>query len=188
MIKPPDLIGHISLDFRVGTVDTKDIIPVKPVIPFQRMRDAKARDAHEVTIMLPSHNTVRSFSFPFKWRYTHAIFPQSHLYIDEASNYSTEELLNDHTYFVQPLAAIKNGDVDPSSLKSKVSELQSEVDSLREQLCKAKDINDTMWDNIVKRLVSQVGDPEPPTNGVNESMEDQRRKKREKILESSSTR
>lgn len=113
---------------------------------------------------------------------------QSHLYIDEASNYSTEELLNDHTYFVQPLAAIKNGDVDPSSLKSKVSELQSEVDSLREQLCKAKDINDTMWDNIVKRLVSQVGDPEPPTNGVNESMEDQRRKKREKILESSSTR
>ena len=115
-------------------------------------------------------------------------FPQSHLYIDEASNYSTEELLNDHAYFVQPLAAIKNGDVDPSSLKSKVSELQSEVDSLREQLCKAKDINDTMWDSIVKRLVSQVGDPEPPTNGVNESMEDQRRKKREKILESSSTR
>ena len=65
MIKPPDLIGHISLDFRVGTVDTKDIIPVKPVIPFQRMRDAKARDAHEVTIMLPSHNTVRLFSFSF---------------------------------------------------------------------------------------------------------------------------
>jgi pre-rRNA-processing protein IPI3 len=66
MIKPPDLIGHISLDFRVGTVDTKDIIPVKPVMPFQRMRDAKARDAHEVTMMLPSYNTVRSFSFPFQ--------------------------------------------------------------------------------------------------------------------------
>jgi pre-rRNA-processing protein IPI3 len=66
MIKPPDLIGHTSLDFRIGTVDTKDIIPVKPVMPFQRMRDAKARDAHEVIIMLPSHNTVRLFSFPFQ--------------------------------------------------------------------------------------------------------------------------
>ena len=105
-------------------------------------------------------------------------FPQSHLYIDEASNYSTDELLNDHAYFVQPLAAIKNGDLDPASLKSKVSELESEVESLRDQLCKAKDINDAMWDNIVKRLVSQVEDPEPPTNGINESMEDQRRKKK----------
>ena len=60
MIKPPDLIGHISLDFRVGTLDTRDVIPVKPVMPFQRMRDAKARDAHEVTMMLPRYNTVRS--------------------------------------------------------------------------------------------------------------------------------
>ena len=66
MIKPPDLIGHISLDFRVGIADTKDTIPVKPVMPFQRMRDAKARDAHEVTMMLPSYNTVRSFPLPFQ--------------------------------------------------------------------------------------------------------------------------
>jgi pre-rRNA-processing protein IPI3 len=76
------------------------------------------------------------------------------------------------------LAAIRKGDLDPASLKTKVSELESEVESLREQLCKAKDINDAMWDNIVKRLVSQVEDPEPPTNGINESMEDQRRKKK----------
>ena len=76
MIKPPDLIGHISLDFRSGTVDTKDIIPVKPVMPFQRMRDAKARDAHEVTIMLPSHNTVCSFSFFFPMAiYSCCFFP-----------------------------------------------------------------------------------------------------------------
>ena len=115
-------------------------------------------------------------------------FPQSHLYIDEASNYTMEELLHDHAYFVQPLAAIKNGDPDPASLKSKVSELESEVESLREQLCKAKDINDAMWDNIVKRLVSQVEDPEPPTNGINESMEDQRRKKRDKLTFESASR
>ncbi|KAF8817499.1 pre-rRNA-processing protein IPI3 [Phlegmacium glaucopus] len=159
MIKPPDLIGHISLDFRVGTADTKDIIPVKPVVPFQRMRDAKARDAHEVTMMLPSHNT-------------------SHLYIDEASSYSTEELLCDHAYFVQPLAAVKNGDLDSASLKSKVSELESEVESLRGQLCKAKDINDAMWDTVVKRLVSQVKDPELPANGNNDGREDDQRRKK----------
>ena len=108
------------------------------------------------------------------------LIPQSHLYIDEASNYSSEELLHDHAYFVQPLAAIKNGDLDPTSLKSKVTELESEVESLREQLCKAKDINDAMWDNIVKRLVSQVGDPEPPTIGINENMEEQPRRKKGK--------
>lgn len=73
MIRPPDLIGHINLDLRVGTADTQDIIPVKPVVPFQRMRDAKARDAHEVTMMLPSHNTVRLFSSLFQLHYTHTI-------------------------------------------------------------------------------------------------------------------
>ena len=110
------------------------------------------------------------FYFLFNGTILIQFFPQSHLYIDEASNYSTEELLHDHAYFVQPLAAIKNGDLDPTSLKSKVSELESEVESLREQLCKAKDINDTMWDSIVKRLVSQIDDPEPPTNEIDESM------------------
>jgi pre-rRNA-processing protein IPI3 len=112
--------------------------------------------------------------------YTHtiSIFSQSHLYIDEASSYSTEELLRDHAYFVQPLAAVKNGDFDPASLKSKASELESEVESLRDQLCKAKDINDAMWDNVVKRLVSQIKDPELPANGNNESMEDDQRRKK----------
>ena len=73
MIKPPDLIGHINLDFRAGTADTRDVIPVKPVVPFRRMRDAKARDAHEVTMMLPSYNTVCSYSYPLQWHHTHAI-------------------------------------------------------------------------------------------------------------------
>ena len=57
MIKPPDLVGHISLEIQVGA-DTKDIIPVKPIFPFHRMRDAKARDAHEVNVMLPNHLSV----------------------------------------------------------------------------------------------------------------------------------
>lgn len=86
--------------------------------------------------------------------------------------------MRDHAYFIQPSAAVKNGNLDPASLKSKVSELELEVESLREQLCKAKDINDAMWDNVVKRLVSQVKDPEIPVNESNESVEDDQRRKK----------
>src|SRR5882757_1049045 len=54
MLKPPDLIGHISLSLNLGGFsDTKDVIPVRPVVPFHRMKDAKARDGHEVMMMLP---------------------------------------------------------------------------------------------------------------------------------------
>ncbi|KAF8159611.1 WD40-repeat-containing domain protein [Crassisporium funariophilum] len=161
MIKPPDLIGHISLDFRVGsTTDAKDTIPVKMVMPFQRMRDAKAREAHEVTMMLPNHNTA-------------------HLYKNETSSYSTDEFLRDHAFFVQPSAAIQTGEPDPISLKSKVAELESEVERLREHLSKAKGVNDAMWDTVVHRLVTQVKDPDLPTDGTTDDAEEvQRRKKR----------
>lgn len=59
MLKPPDLIGHISLSLSAGS-DAKDVIPVKPVVPFQRVRDPKARDTHEVLMLLPVQETVRS--------------------------------------------------------------------------------------------------------------------------------
>jgi pre-rRNA-processing protein IPI3 len=60
MLKPPDLIGHISLHLNVGSAaDTKDVIPIKPVMPFQRMRDPKTREVHEVSMLLPSQKIVR---------------------------------------------------------------------------------------------------------------------------------
>ena len=52
MVKPPDLVGHLSLEIKAGS-EAKDVIPVKPVAPFQKIRDAKARDAHEVTLIWP---------------------------------------------------------------------------------------------------------------------------------------
>ncbi len=52
MVKPPDLVGHVSLEMKAGS-EAKDVIPVKPVAPFQRIRDTKARDAHEVTVIWP---------------------------------------------------------------------------------------------------------------------------------------
>jgi pre-rRNA-processing protein IPI3 len=64
MIKPVDLIGHVSLSLHVGsTLDTKDIIPVRPVVPFQRIKDLKIRDAHQVSMILTAHEAVRVFLF-----------------------------------------------------------------------------------------------------------------------------
>ncbi|OAX33169.1 hypothetical protein K503DRAFT_869716 [Rhizopogon vinicolor AM-OR11-026] len=57
MLKPPDFIGHISLSLNLGSFSgAKDIITICiwPVVPFHRMKDAKARDAHEVVMILPS--------------------------------------------------------------------------------------------------------------------------------------
>src|SRR6202044_2300801 len=62
MLKPPDLIGHVNLSLTVGGVDMKDVLPVRPVSPFQRMRDAKTRDRHEVEMMLPIQDYVRCSS------------------------------------------------------------------------------------------------------------------------------
>lgn len=51
--------------------------------------------------------------------------------------------------------------------QSKVDDLESEVIQLREQLAKAKSINDAMWDTVVQRAISQSRDkgeeedPEP---------------------------
>lgn len=53
MLRPPDLVGHMSLTLAPGANETKENIPVRPVAPFQRIRDAKAREAHEVSLLLP---------------------------------------------------------------------------------------------------------------------------------------
>ncbi|KAH8111012.1 pre-rRNA-processing protein IPI3 [Phellopilus nigrolimitatus] len=59
MLKPPDLIGHISLGINVaGMTSAKDVMPTRPVAPFQRVRDGKAREVHEVSMMLPVQNEV----------------------------------------------------------------------------------------------------------------------------------
>lgn len=59
ILKPIDLVGHVSLSLHVnGATDAKDAIPVRPVLPFQRTKDAKLRDAHEVTAMLAAVRNV----------------------------------------------------------------------------------------------------------------------------------
>lgn len=132
MLKPPDLVGHVSLALGAGgPADTRDAIPVRPVAPFQRMRDPKARDAHEVAVMLA----------PSRSKPPPAFFA-----------YGMDELLRDHASFVQPAGAAQQGGVP---LQTRVAELESEVARLREQLGKAKSINDTMWEAVVQRVVAE---------------------------------
>ncbi|KAI0741405.1 WD40 repeat-like protein [Daedaleopsis nitida] len=161
ILRPPDLVGHISLSLHAGGAsDAKDNIPVQPIAAFQRIRDAKAREAHEVSLIL------RPFKPP-----TNA--PHS---------YGGKELIRDHAYFVKPSAV--GPEATGVSLQSRVSELEDEVARLREQLGKAKGINDVMWETVVQRLVaegkeSQRQDNDTPMEEDNgEQVEGGRRRKR----------
>lgn len=59
MLKPPDLVGHVSLSLGTNnSADSRDTIPARTVAAFQRMRDPKQREAHEVSMFLPPSQTV----------------------------------------------------------------------------------------------------------------------------------
>ncbi|KAL4062481.1 WD40-repeat-containing domain protein [Scleroderma citrinum] len=133
MLKPPDLVGHISLSLNVSSsAEAKDVIPVRPVAPFQRMKDPKAREAHEVTMMLPVQDKT--------------------LYNNAAEyDYPESEFQNDYAFFVRPTESQSSG----PSVSARVSELEEEVQQLRDQLLKAKGVNDAMWETVVQKLLSQ---------------------------------
>lgn len=77
-------------------------------------------------------------------------------------SYSQEELIRDHAFFVKPARqSLQDNGV---SLQDRVGELEAEVAKLRQQLGKAKSINDTMWDTMVRKLVSD-GKGLPQTSG-----------------------
>lgn len=62
-----------------------------------------------------------------------------------------EELIRDQSMFVQP----NGSQSEPTgvSLQTRVVDLETEVTKLREQLVKAKAINDTMWETIVQKVI-----------------------------------
>ncbi|KAG5638351.1 hypothetical protein H0H81_000484 [Sphagnurus paluster] len=153
MLKPPDLIGHINLNLAVGSAsDAKDVIPVKPISPFQRMRDPKTREAHEVAVLLPPQKTVHE---------------------DEITSYKEDEFLRDHAFFVQPTTFEAGPGSDKLTLRSKIDDLEAEVTRLREQLGKAKSVNDLMWDTVVQRSLGQEKVKEAANSG-----DEERRRKR----------
>ncbi|TCD67587.1 Pre-rRNA-processing protein ipi3 [Steccherinum ochraceum] len=132
MLKPPDLVGHVSLSLGAGaSADAKDSVPVRPVAAFQRMQDPKAREAHEVARQLPVQLTRSGETF---------------------ISYSTEEMLRDHAVFIKP--DTPSSQDSGVSLHVRVNELETEVAKLRQQLGKAKGINDAMWDAMVRKAVT----------------------------------
>ncbi|KAJ7636093.1 WD40 repeat-like protein [Mycena polygramma] len=150
MLKPPDLIGHVNLSINAG--QSSNATPVRHIAPFQRMRDAKSREAHDITMILPVQDNV---------------------YEDEGSIYTADALLREHDFFVQPAGS---AGPDAVSLQSKVNELETEVARLREQLGKAKGVNDIMWETVVQKVVGQGKDKEGDKQGA--GAEDERRRKR----------
>lgn len=73
-------------------------------------------------------------------------------------SYTHSELLRDHEFFVNPnSSSISSGPRSANSLQSepRVAELEEEVARLREQLGKAKRVNDAMWETVVKKVVKQ---------------------------------
>lgn len=102
LLKPPDLIGHISLDLNVGSLsDAKDVLPPKHVQPFQRMKDAKSREAHEVHILLrPKHN-VSHRSPALCSTYLSYAFSHTKTTLSSIAKRSSSEIMH-HLYNLQP--------------------------------------------------------------------------------------
>ncbi|KAF5355330.1 hypothetical protein D9758_006052 [Tetrapyrgos nigripes] len=155
MLKPIDLVGHVNLRMNVNPTqgagannhssDTRETIPVKSVVPFQRMRDTKTREVHEVSMVLPVQ------------RHRDENHVDSDL-ISTCYPYSKSSFLRDHAYFTQYLSS-SSSDTDTStststsSLQSKITSLEAEVIQLREQLGQAKGINNAMWETVVQKVV-----------------------------------
>ncbi|KAF7317909.1 WD40 repeat-like protein [Mycena kentingensis (nom. inval.)] len=151
MLRPPDLVGHVSLTVHSGPSSDGEGIPVRSVAPLQRMRDAKTRELHEITVMLPHSSTYQA----------------------EADVYTAENLLRDHEFFVQSGVSANSNAQDPVSLQSRVNELETEIASLREQLGKAKGLNDAMWETVVHKVIGKDKDASAP----HEEREEPRRKR-----------
>jgi pre-rRNA-processing protein IPI3 len=85
-----------------------------------------------------------------------------------------DDIFNDYSLFIQPETSESSG----SSLQSRVTELESEVAGLRDQLGKAKGVNDVMWETVVQRLVSQGSKEPKETGNVDFDEESTRRRKK----------
>lgn len=180
LLKPPDLIGHISLN--IGNANGGiDAIPIKPILPFQRVRDAKSRESHEVSMLLPVQTMVSTHIF-CKY-FGHAlILPQTPPH-HTISHYSptSPEFLQDHVFFVQPnITATGSTSV---SLQARVTSLEEQVSGLREQLGKAKGINDVMWETVVQKVIPLADGKEKKGSMVDreDEAESERRLKRARV-------
>ncbi|KAF5390715.1 hypothetical protein D9757_002683 [Collybiopsis confluens] len=143
LLKPIDLTGHISFNFSNASVTTVDTIPTKPILPFQRMRDPKTRELHEISMMLHTHKNQ---------------------FEDESTLVSREVLLQDHAFFTSSSSSGPRPD-DTVTLRARVAELEAETATLRNQLGQAKGVNDVMWNTVVQKVIHSQAKESSPDGG-----------------------
>ena len=85
-----------------------------------------------------------------------------------------DELLEDQKAFIQPLVG-SDSQSSTVSLRSRVNELETEVQRLREQLGKAKGINDTLWETVVQKVISEKKETIQDVTMAAPQLEDQTR-------------
>jgi len=136
MIKPFDLMGHIEIG---ETSTSREDLPIRSILPFQRIRDPRAREAHDVSILLPPSNTVPLTSY----------------------DNILSDIMREHTSFTREEAPTKDSS---DGLRDRVSELEAEVSRLRGQLSQAKNINDTMWETLAQKVLVTNSDSGPNSN------------------------
>lgn len=149
LLKPPDLVGHV----RLGE-DKDGGIPVRSIVPFQRMREARPRQAHEVTMMLPYVQKV-CFIIPEPKNDTHQALLRQGTTHESVTAYSHEDLLRDWEHFVQPKSAVESDALPAAQPDGRVAGLEDEVARLKMQLARAKGINDVMWETLMENAAAQ---------------------------------
>jgi len=156
MMKPLDLIGHVNLSLNADPKDgSGGGVNVKIVVPFMKMKDGKARERREIWMM------------------------GGHVDDDESSGQPTitplaESILHDHaSFFPASPSSTSNGTVAPS-----IESLQTELVSLRDQLGKAKAVNDIMWERVVQKVLVGGKEKDGKEDGGDEETDDERARKR----------
>lgn len=95
---------------------------------------------------------------------------------------TSTQFLQDYAFFVQ--LSDTTGEIGTSSLplQSQVTSLEAEVLHLREQLAKAKGVNDVMWETVVQKVIPLANskDKKAATTGDDDA-ESERKKKRGRI-------
>ncbi|KZT59866.1 WD40 repeat-like protein [Calocera cornea HHB12733] len=157
MLRPADLVGHAQAGFG----SREEGVPGRTVAAFQRVRDGRARERHEVPMMLLALDDVG---------------PEPPL------PSITEQALQYHPSFLSTLPALASGDpTSLPSLQTRVSDLEAELSRLRSQLGRAKGVNDAMWETVVKTVLTGEGGKVNGDGAVNGEEEGGRRKRQRTV-------
>lgn len=95
-------------------------------------------------------------------------------------------MLRDQAFFVHgppgnAVATNGGGGAGAGMLQGRVSELEAEVERLREQLGRAKGVNDAMWETVVRKVVKGAAVNGEMDEAEGEEKDEGRKKKRGRV-------